>query len=56
MPQTLSDPGFSQSLERGLAIVSAFTPDRPALGISELSRSLALTRSCRMPRVRSRRG
>jgi IclR family transcriptional regulator, pca regulon regulatory protein len=45
MAQTLSDPGFSQSLERGLAILSAFSPDRPALGISELSRSLALTRS-----------
>jgi IclR family pca regulon transcriptional regulator len=45
MPQTLSDPGFSQSLERGLAILSAFTPDRPALGISELARKLSLTRS-----------
>jgi IclR family transcriptional regulator, pca regulon regulatory protein len=40
-----NDPGFSQSLERGLAILSAFTPDRPALGISELARELALTRS-----------
>jgi IclR family transcriptional regulator, pca regulon regulatory protein len=37
--------GFSQSLERGLAILSAFTPDRPALGISELARRLDLTRS-----------
>jgi IclR family transcriptional regulator, pca regulon regulatory protein len=37
--------GFSQSLERGLAILSAFTPDRPALGISELARKLGLTRS-----------
>jgi IclR family pca regulon transcriptional regulator len=45
MQQTLSDPGFSQSLERGLAILSAFTPDRPALGISDLARKLALTRS-----------
>jgi IclR family pca regulon transcriptional regulator len=45
MRQTASDPGFSQSLERGLAILSAFTPDRPALGISELSRRLSLTRS-----------
>jgi IclR family transcriptional regulator, pca regulon regulatory protein len=45
MAKTVSDPGFSQSLERGLAILSVFTPDRPALGISELARKLALTRS-----------
>lgn len=38
-------PGFSQSLERGLAVLSAFRPDRPSLGISELSRELGLTRS-----------
>jgi IclR family pca regulon transcriptional regulator len=37
--------GHSQSLERGLAVLCAFTPDRPALGISELARELALTRS-----------
>jgi IclR family pca regulon transcriptional regulator len=37
--------GHSRSLERGLAILCAFTPDRPALGISELARELALTRS-----------
>ena len=37
--------GLSQSLERGLAVLHAFTPDRPALGISELARGLALTRS-----------
>jgi IclR family transcriptional regulator, pca regulon regulatory protein len=41
----ISDPGFSQSLERGLAILSAFRPDRPDLGISELARQLDLTRS-----------
>jgi IclR family transcriptional regulator, pca regulon regulatory protein len=35
----------SQSLERGLAILGAFTPDRPALGISELAQRLGLTRS-----------
>ena len=39
------DPGFSQSLERGLAILGAFTPDRPVLGISELARMFELTRS-----------
>jgi IclR family pca regulon transcriptional regulator len=37
--------GSSQSLERGLAILAAFTPDRPALGISELAQRLGLTRS-----------
>jgi IclR family transcriptional regulator, pca regulon regulatory protein len=37
--------GSSQSLERGLAILSAFTPDQPALGISELAQRLNLTRS-----------
>lgn len=37
--------GSSQSLERGLAILSAFTPDHPALGISELAQRLNLTRS-----------
>jgi IclR family transcriptional regulator, pca regulon regulatory protein len=40
-----SRPGLSQSLERGLAVLCVFTPDRPALGISELARELALTRS-----------
>jgi IclR family transcriptional regulator, pca regulon regulatory protein len=37
--------GLSQSLERGLAILCAFSPDRPALGISDLARELSLTRS-----------
>lgn len=45
MREVASDPGFSQSLERGLSILSAFTPDCPALGISELARRLSLTRS-----------
>ena len=40
-----SGPGQSQSLERGLAILSAFKAATPELGISELSRSLGLTRS-----------
>jgi IclR family transcriptional regulator, pca regulon regulatory protein len=35
----------SQSLERGLAILSAFSPDRPELGISDLAELLGLTRS-----------
>jgi IclR family pca regulon transcriptional regulator len=37
--------GFSQSLERGLAILHAFTPDQPARGISEIARDLGMTRS-----------
>jgi len=45
MSQAPDAAGLSQSLERGLAVLCAFTPDRPALGISELARELALTRS-----------
>lgn len=37
--------GSAQSLERGLAILAAFTPDRPMLGISELAQRLSMTRS-----------
>lgn len=43
---TQANPGgSSQSLERGLAILAAFTPDQPALGISDLAQRLSLTRS-----------
>jgi IclR family transcriptional regulator, pca regulon regulatory protein len=45
MKQADAGAGFSQSLERGLAVLAAFRPDRPALGISELARELGLTRS-----------
>ena len=45
MTKEAADPGFSQSLERGLTILATFTPDRPALGVSELARRLGLTRS-----------
>jgi IclR family transcriptional regulator, pca regulon regulatory protein len=45
MQQADISSGFSQSLERGLAVLAAFRPDRPALGISELGRELGLTRS-----------
>jgi IclR family transcriptional regulator, pca regulon regulatory protein len=38
------EPGFSKSLERGLALLSAFS-GRPSLGISELARETGLTRS-----------
>jgi IclR family transcriptional regulator, pca regulon regulatory protein len=37
--------GTSQSLERGLAILSSFHSDRPLIGVSELSRGLDLSRS-----------
>ena len=43
--QQPKDPGHSQSLERGLAILSAFTSTRPLLGVSELGRSVSLSRS-----------
>jgi IclR family transcriptional regulator, pca regulon regulatory protein len=36
---------FSQSLERGLAILSTFRPERPLLGVSELGRDVGLGRS-----------
>jgi IclR family pca regulon transcriptional regulator len=37
--------GTSQSLERGLAILSTFASGRELIGVSELSRDLGLTRS-----------
>ena len=40
-----SPPGYSQSLERGLAILAAFRPTRPLLAVSELARQLELNRS-----------
>jgi IclR family pca regulon transcriptional regulator len=44
---TAADPrtAYSQSLERGLAILSAFRSGRPLLGISELGREIGLSRS-----------
>jgi IclR family pca regulon transcriptional regulator len=39
------DGSYSQSLERGLAILSAYTSTRPLLGVSELSREVGLSRS-----------
>jgi len=36
---------YSQSLERGLAILSAFRSGRPTLGVSELGRDIGLSRS-----------
>ena len=36
---------YSQSLERGLAILSAFRSGQPLLGVSELARGVGLSRS-----------
>jgi IclR family pca regulon transcriptional regulator len=43
-PSTL-DPSHSQSLERGLAILSSFRSGRSLVGVSELARELGLGRS-----------
>jgi IclR family pca regulon transcriptional regulator len=45
MASTTEKAGYSQSLARGLAILSAFRSARPLLGISELARDVGLTRS-----------
>jgi IclR family pca regulon transcriptional regulator len=42
---TLREPRYSQSLERGLAILGSFTPERPVLGIAELADELGMSRS-----------
>jgi len=42
---TLRQPRHSQSLERGLAILACYTPERPVLGIAELAEQLGTTRS-----------
>jgi IclR family transcriptional regulator, pca regulon regulatory protein len=42
---SLREPRYSQSLERGLAILACFTPDRPVLGIAEIADSLGMSRS-----------
>jgi IclR family transcriptional regulator, pca regulon regulatory protein len=41
----LREPRYSQSLERGLAILGCFTPKRPVLGIADVSDALGMTRS-----------
>jgi len=45
MASTTARTGTSQSLERGLAILSSYHADRPLIGVSELSRELDLSRS-----------
>jgi IclR family transcriptional regulator, pca regulon regulatory protein len=45
MPRREGTTGTSQSLERGLAILSSFDAHRSLIGVSELSRGLDLSRS-----------
>lgn len=42
---SLREPKYSQSLERGLAILGCFTPQRPVLGIAEIADELGMSRS-----------
>jgi IclR family transcriptional regulator, pca regulon regulatory protein len=39
------DPRFSRSLERGLAVLSCFTPERPVLGITDIADKLGIGKS-----------
>ncbi len=45
MTPSSRDPRYSQSLERGLAILACFTPPRPMLGIADLADELGMSRS-----------
>jgi IclR family pca regulon transcriptional regulator len=41
----LHEPRYSQSLERGLAILGCFTPERSVLGIADIADELGISRS-----------
>ncbi len=41
----LTDPRFSQSVERGLAILACFTPQSQVLGIADIAAELGMSRS-----------
>ncbi|HYM44941.1 MAG TPA: IclR family transcriptional regulator [Solirubrobacteraceae bacterium] len=41
----LDEPRYSQSLERGLAILACFTPQHPTLGIADIASELGMSRS-----------
>ncbi len=41
----LREPRYSQSMERGLAILTCFTPERPVLGIADIADELEMSRS-----------
>jgi IclR family pca regulon transcriptional regulator len=42
---SLHEPRYSQSLERGLAILACFTPEHPILGIADIAEQLGMSRS-----------
>jgi IclR family transcriptional regulator, pca regulon regulatory protein len=42
---SLREPRYSQSLERGLAILGCFTASRPVLGIADIADDLGMSRS-----------
>lgn len=42
---TLKEARYSQSLERGLAILGCFTPEHPMLGIADIADGLGMSRS-----------
>jgi IclR family transcriptional regulator, pca regulon regulatory protein len=42
---TLREPRYSQSLERGLAILACYTSEQPILGIADLADELSMSRS-----------
>lgn len=42
---SLREPRYSQSLERGLAILGCFTPSRAVLGIADIADDLGMSRS-----------
>src|ERR1700726_3506485 len=42
---SLREPRYSQSLERGLAILSCFTAKRPVMGIADIAEELGMSRS-----------
>jgi len=42
---SLREPRYSQSLERGLAILECFSPERPVWGIADLAEELGMSRS-----------
>lgn len=43
-PPASQEGRYSQSLERGLAILRAFTPERPWMGIAEIAQQLEMSR------------
>ena len=45
VPQAARDSDFVQSLDRGLAVIRAFGPDRERLSLSEVARATGLTRA-----------